>query len=122
MTAGDPPNDAQWYSTRLRLVCIVEERPPALVMDTVHVFRAPGWDAALDRALQLGRGHEQEYLNGEQQVVRWRLAEVSTLDLITADALDGAEVHSAFGDVPDPAPAGLLPPFRPERSQPAQTI
>lgn len=114
--------DRQWYSARVQLVAIVEPGRANSVMDSIHVFRASDWDDALRRAVALGRGHEQEYVNADGDRVQWRLREVLSLDLIRADDIDGAEVHSAISDVTADDALSLATELHPERSRPAQTI
>lgn len=90
---------SSWFSTRVRLVAVVEGRAASHQMECVHVFRASEWDSAFQRALELGRSHEEEYTNDAGRVVRWTLAEVVSLDLLKADDLDGAEVYSEMTEV-----------------------
>lgn len=111
--------EIHWYSTQLRLAAIVETLGVRHYMDVVHVFRARDWEDARERAVALGRGHEQAYENEEGRAVRWVLKEVLTLDLLPAGDPDGAEVHSRLADA-DPADAGG--PYSPEHSVPVQTV
>lgn len=109
-----------WFSTRLRLLAVAERREVFFRMDCVHVFRAADWDAAFQRAIQLGRGHEHEYANDAGRLVQWKLDAVLTLDMVNTDDLDGAEVYSEMDEVD---PATYPPPqFAPERSTPTQSI
>lgn len=115
------PSDPQsWFSTRLRLLAVTGDCTVSFQMECVHVFRSADWGAAFERALELGRGHEHEYPNETGSPVQWRMDAVLTLDLITSDVLDGAEVYSEINEVDPP----MYPPpqFAPERSTPTQTI
>jgi hypothetical protein len=109
----------QWFATSLRLVCLVEGYGATTQETSVHIFRATDWDNAFDRALALGRSHEQDYLNGEGEQVRWRLDRVSTLDMIRAPDLEGAEVFSEMSDVSGGPPFDTM--FEPEKHQPENT-
>ena len=113
-------NAGSWFSTRVRLVAVVEGRGASHQMECVHVFRATEWESAFQRALELGRSHEEGYTNEAGNAVRWTLTDVVSLDLLRTDDLDGAEVYSEMTEV-DP---GNDPPLErsPERSQPTQTL
>jgi hypothetical protein len=89
-------------------------------MECVHVFRADNWDTAFQRALELGRAHEEEYTNEAGFPVRWVLTEVVSLDLLQTDNLDGAEVYSEITELHlgEGVPAEVAP----ERSEPTQTL
>jgi hypothetical protein len=45
-------------------------------------------------ALQLGYGVEQRYSNGEGQMVRWKLKEIISLDIIPEMKPTGVEVYA----------------------------
>ena len=70
------------------------EHDDLLQDEVVHVFRAPDRDAAFLRALELGRGHETEYMNHEGAVVQWRFNASVKLQGFSAESLEGAEVSS----------------------------
>ena len=116
------PENTSWFSTNVRIVCLIEGEGAARYMDCVHLMRATDFEHAMTRALALGRTHESEYKNAERQLVRWRLQEVVSLDAIPKEDLDGAEVYSE----PKPLEEGSSIPFdtdfRPEDSEPTQTI
>lgn len=115
-------DDLQWFSAKVRSICLLEVRGADRYMDSVHVFRASDWDQAMRKAVALGRAHEQEYTNEEGHRVRWRLKEVVSLDLIPDNRLDGAEVYSEFVPVPPMEYARFDAEFQPEESHPTQTI
>ena len=89
----------QWFSTQVRILCLIEGEGAVSQGESVHVFRAQDWESAFVRALELGRGHEQEYANGDGDLVRWRLDRVVTLDMLRVEDLDGVEVYSSLSDV-----------------------
>jgi hypothetical protein len=107
----------KWFSSKVRLVVLLEKEGAWRYADSVLVFRAADFGEAFQRALALGRELEEEYLNGEGEKVRWRLKEIVSLDVLDDD-LDGAEVYSE--------PVALEPGegytfdvrFEPEKSQP----
>ena len=114
--------ELSWFSACFRRVCLVENRRTNTYNDSVLVFTASDFEDAMHRAIQLGRGMEEEYLNDSGMRVRWRLKEIMTLDVIQADSLDGAEVYSAFSDVPEGEDIPFDAVFHPEDSEPGQTI
>jgi hypothetical protein len=91
-------------------------------MDSIHVFQAENFDEAMQRALVLGRGHEEEYVNSSQEQVRWRLKEIVSLDILRQGLSDGIEIYS---EPVEPEPTDRLDDevtFNPEASTPIQTI
>jgi hypothetical protein len=107
-----------WFSACVRLAVLVEGIGINSYWQSVFVFRSSTRDEAFVRALELGLSLETTYPNAEGHEVRWRLAEVQTLDELASDDIDGAEVYSEpFAPRPDeeiPFDAD----FRPEERQP----
>ena len=87
------PLATSWYSARVRLVVLVGESGAAHYADSIFLFRSEGYDSAFRRALELGRGEEESYYNGDGARVAWRLKEILTLDELGTVLRDGAEVH-----------------------------
>lgn len=113
--------DVRWFSAKMRFVILVEGTGGETLNDRVYVFRSNDFPAALERALEIGRRGQSEYRNGDGMRVQWSLMEIISLDMLTAD-LDGAEVYSEPVHLP---PEKVIPfdtTFRPEDSQPTQTI
>ncbi|HET6228755.1 MAG TPA: DUF4288 domain-containing protein [Longimicrobiaceae bacterium] len=111
-----------WFSTNVRLVCLIEDQGSVRSMECVHVFRSSGWESAFQRALELGRTHEESFVNVDGERVKWVLAEIVSLDFLRTNELNGAEVYSATTDV---LPEGVVPfdhYFRPEESDPTQSV
>lgn len=102
----------------VRLVIVVEGLGPTDYVRSVFVFRAPDWETARMRAIELGRESENSYTNAEGEMVGWRLVRVETLDLLGDELIDGREVYS------EPVPIEVEPvdpPLDPEDSRPAQS-
>ena len=111
-----------WFSARVRLVCLIENEGATRYMDNVYVFLGRDFDGAMQRAIDLGRSEEEEYMNKYGERVRWRLKEVISLDMIRSESLDGAEVYSEPVDL---EPGEIIPfdqTFNPEDLEPTQTI
>jgi len=87
------------YSTCLRIACIIESQGLESYMDCVHLIRAQNKAAAFEKALKLGFTHEQTYLNGENQRVRWAFKSVISLDSLGNLELDGLEIYSQPIDI-----------------------
>jgi len=111
----------QWFSTRIRLACIIEQKGLRRFMDSIYVFRSTDFDDAFRRAIDIGRSQEKSYLNDANESVEWRLKEIISLDLIRPQSLDGAEVYS---EPVEPATSDFLidNAFHPEDSNPTQTL
>jgi hypothetical protein len=112
----------EWFSATVRVIAVVQGIGAVDYMDCIHLFRAQDEDEAFDRAMELGRTHETQYINGEGNPLKWRLKEIRTLDRILANDLDGAEIRSQFIDVPSDEQASFETEFHPEMSQPHQTL
>lgn len=115
-------SENKWFSAMVRLALIAGNAGTETYMRSVFVFRAAEWGDARVRALELGRSREDEYLNSEGKRVLVRLLEIETLDLLSMEELDGAEVYS------EPRPAGpegreitADSDVHPEESHPIQT-
>lgn len=106
----------------LRFALIVEGRGASTLMRSVSIFRANNWETAKARSVEVGIGSEQDYENVYGERVVLRLMEVETLDMISAEDLDGAEVYSEFvpGGI-DGAQLTVETTFRPQDSKPAQS-
>jgi Domain of unknown function (DUF4288) len=111
----------QWFSTRIRLACIVEQKGLRRFMDSIYVFRSIDFDDAFQRAIEIGRSQEKSYSNDADELVEWRLKEIISLDLIRPQSVDGAEVYS---EPVEPAASDFLIDyaFHPEDSNPTQTL
>src|SRR5215470_15377164 len=115
-------SEQRWFSTRIRMICLIEPEGGHSYMDSVIVFRSTDFDSAFTRALEMGREREESYLNESDCRVVWRLKEIISLDIIDFENLDGVEVYSEPVDL---NPGELIPfntEFHPEQSQPTQSI
>jgi hypothetical protein len=113
-----------FYSARLLLVILVDDGKPRKTNnwdEIVVTFRARDLAHAFTRALEIGRSHEVEYQNINEQRVRWALVEIETLDLV-GRRLDGAEVASRLKSRRSRSPIPFSRRFHPEKSQPAQSF
>jgi len=107
----------RWFSAKNRIVVLIEGIGAEHFMDCVHVFRAADFDDAFQTALRIGKSHQQDYLNGEGRMVRWRLQEIVSLAQI-GRRIDGAEVHSEFVDLAAGEEVAFEHVFHPEDSTP----
>jgi len=115
-------SDLQWFSSKIRLACLIENVGATRYQDSIFVFLAKNWEDALKVALELGRKQEEAYFNKDDERVHWKLKEVISLDLITASSLDGVEVYSEPVDLEENNNISIDTEFSPERSDPTQTI
>jgi hypothetical protein len=104
------------------MICLIEAQGGTRFGDSIFVFLAEDFSHALRRAIELGRTLETTYENEDGNEVRWRLKEVLTLDAISTESLDGAEVYSepVFFEAGESYPFDAE--FRPETSETTQTI
>jgi hypothetical protein len=91
-------------------------------MDSIHLFRALDFDDAMNRAVQCGKQHEEDYVNADGERVRWRLAAIVSLDLLSEQLSDGVEVYSEPVDAGAEANGSFDRKFHPEESKPTQTL
>lgn len=111
-----------YFSAKLRFAVLVEPEGASRLNDSVYVFKAIEFTDAFERALKIGRAAEQEYKNVDGGLVQWRLMEVISLDIISADDFDGVEVYSEPIQLAEKDRLPFDSEFAPERSQPTQTI
>jgi len=114
-------SEMQWFSSKIRLACIIEPKGLHRFMDSIYVFQSTDFDDAFKKALDIGRSQERSYFNDANELVSWRLKEIISLDLIRPQSLDGAEVYS---EPVEPALSDRRPTyvFHPEDSRPTQTL
>ena len=111
-----------WFSTKVRIACLIEGQGAVDYMDSVYVFRAKDFEEAFQCAFKLGCSQEEEYLNFENRRVSWRFKEIISLDIIRSRAINGAEVYSEPVEL---APGEQIPfdaEFHPEDSKPTQAV
>lgn len=112
----------QWFSTKIRLVCLLETGGGTRYRDSVFLIRAKDFADAFRRTLDVGRAQERTYANGDGVKVRWAFTTVISLDALGRELTDGAEVYSEALDIEiDPA-IGFGTRFSPEAAQPTQTV
>jgi uncharacterized protein DUF4288 len=111
-----------WYSSMIRRAVVIEGETPIMYMDSLLLFRAANWDDAFQRALNLGRSRERQYLNGKNQSVAWKLSRIISLDELGSELIDGIEVYSGPADPTGDEHPSHSPTFAPERSTPTQTL
>lgn len=114
--------EQQWFSTKVRLVCLIASMGAVRYMDVVYVFRGTDFQTAFKRAVELGKCQEKSYHNADGKEVVWKLVEILSLDLVQAESLDGAEVYSEPVDLAAGESYDFDTEFHPERSAPTQTI
>jgi Domain of unknown function (DUF4288) len=88
--------------------------------DSVALLRAPDWDAAFGRSLEVGQGLETSYENHQGKRVSHRFKEVLTLDQLGSAPSDGAEVCCRVEDVPLHERVDFDARFTPQESRPGQ--
>ena len=84
--------------------------------ETVVVFRAADHTHAFERALEIGRSHETNYVNDKGQQVRWAFVEIITIDWI-GRKVDGMEVSSSLHYRTSKRPIAPNQVFHPETTQ-----
>lgn len=102
-----------WFSAMVQLVVLIGERIEHCER-SLFVFQADESAAAHRRAVELGREQEATYNNQDDDVVRWQLVRVETLDVLGDVLDDGREVFSEsapyLGEpLPDVGPEALSP-------------
>lgn len=122
MSAGvrEMPN-GRWFSSRLQFGVIVETIGLLEYSDSLYLFQSSDFEAAFQKALEIGYRNERSYRNGEGQRVVQKVAEVVSLDMIRSESLEAAEMYSEPIPGSD-ATLGIDHTFHPERSLPNQTV
>ena len=118
-TDGTVNDGVSWYSAKLRMIRVIDGPVDDMFDCQVHTFRSTDFDAALAKAIELGRKQESSFVNGYGQRVKWRLAEVVSLSLLGSGALGGAlDVHSEPAPMTDADRVPHDTVFHPELSKP----
>ncbi len=84
-----------WYAAKIVLQCVVGDEESSTFDMQVRVLRADSDESAYSKAMELGRQVQQQYLNEDDQTVRWvfcGLADLEQLD--DEDIVDGTEITS----------------------------
>jgi hypothetical protein len=87
----------------------------------VYVFRAQEFPDAFERALDLGRRHEETYTGGFGEEVRVRLHSIETLDRLGSEIQDEREVYSEPTELPPGMTLAFDAEFHPESIEPTET-
>lgn len=119
---GATGTEVPWFSAKVRDT-ILFEGDNGEFEDSVYMFKAADFDAALDRAIRLGQAEDREYLGGtDARRVQWKLAEVQSLNLLGAGEI--GDVVEVYREAVPLADADRVPfdfVFHPERSKPEST-
>ncbi len=110
-----------FYSARLSFIVFVDggrAQKKNTWDDMIVVFRAKDPEHAFERALEIGKSREAEYLNHKKQKVRWALVSIENVDCV-GKRVDGAEVASRLSQRRSKKPIGFNTRFRPEDSAPS---
>lgn len=83
-----------WFSTKIRLVGLLEPGGATGYRDSIFLIRAADFDDAFRRALEVGRAEERTYVNANGVNLRRALAEVISVDWLGEQLEDGKEVYS----------------------------
>ena len=110
-----------WVSACVQIALLIEGVGLDSNWQSVFVFRASTRDEAFARALALGRDQEATYHNADGEEVRWRLAEITKLEMFESDDLDGVEVFYQVDKVFKTFQMPFETMFAPENSQPIES-
>ena len=85
-----------WYSARLVFETEAHEGSTEVLReDSIRLITANSIDEATSKANVLGKSEQAEYLNHQNEIVRWRFVQVLEVqDLCEAEICDGMEVYS----------------------------
>jgi hypothetical protein len=117
----DIVTESGWYSTKIRYAVLIEGTGLVRYMDSVLLLKADDFDDLFRRTLDRGKRDEKEFLNGDGQRVRWRLASIISVDWVGEEIADWQEVYSEPVSVPEDEDVPFEHEFQPETSSPTQT-
>lgn len=110
----------EWFSAKLSFAQTIGSAKKTSYCNSIHLFKADGFEDALQAALQIGRDQEEKYWNVDGEITSKQLVEVQTLDVVSGD-LEGAAIYrECAGQLA--AAAGADQHFHPEDSQPRRTL
>lgn len=100
---GFVPKDAEWYLAEIVQELTVVDDPRNLIWRNLTLIHASSPDEAYERALEIGRSGDTEYLNPAGKMVTTRFRGLSFLDVIHDPFEHGAELmfQSTVGVTPD---------------------
>lgn len=105
------------------MIALVETKGGNHYMDNVYLFKCDyDWDKAFQKALEIGRRQEEEYINMDGQIVKWKLKEIISLDVIQKLSPAGTEIYSEPVWFKDDESIDFNAKFNPEESEPKQTV
>jgi hypothetical protein len=89
-------SELQWFVATLVFEARVgtDSDDDRLLDHEVRLIRAIEAQSAYERALDLGRSNEHEYLNEDGQTVRWHFCGLEDLNTLVDEPGDGTEVFS----------------------------
>ena len=89
---GYVPNDAEWYLAELVQELVVAGDPRNVIWRNLTLIHASSPDDAYEKALDLGRAGDSEYLNPAGNLVTTRFRGISFMDVIHDTLEHGAEL------------------------------
>lgn len=111
-----------WFSCRVRFAHYSDDDSTYLMETCSYLFRGPrDYDAAMSRALEVGREREKIFRNSNGGMARVAMVEVEALDMIDR-IFDGVEVASIWSDDLSQCPYSLDHHFNPENSRPTRSL
>lgn len=119
---GSPMSAKIWFSTKIRVVGLLESGGATGYRDSVFLIQAADFDDAFRRALEVGRAEERTYVNANGVNLRWALTEVISVDWLGEQLEDGKEVYSEPLELEVDPELRFDTRFAPEQSTPTQTV
>ncbi len=83
----------EWYSTCIRLVCIVGEVGIVDIWDHIYIVRANTRELAVEASNNIGHSKEQLYENADKELVRWAFVGIVHLDKLGKRLSSGKVVY-----------------------------
>lgn len=116
----------EWYSTKIRYILVTPNMKKSKIntkIDVTYLLKANDFEDAFKLAVELGKKKEKldsvKVNNVDSLVPRFK--EILTLDFVGKE-LDGAEIVSELSDIDLNKPIDFETKFKPEDSNPTQTI
>ena len=91
----------KWFMAKMvfRIICGNGDHTPQFD-EQLRLIAAENADEAYEKAVMIGSGEEDAFLNVKQQMVQWQFIDVSELYCLH-ELIDGAELYSKINEVDD---------------------
>lgn len=87
--------DGQWFVATLVIQCVLaDDDGPYMCDEQIRLIHATDAESAYQRAIELGKGEETNYIGGTGETVNWKFVGLENLQELEEQIADGVEIRS----------------------------